>query len=102
MNIPSAKNCPETLRIAFLDLLTNTLLKIRSECDNPEVCLAFSDHMHNIPSLLAEYQEEKLVFYWEVERDCFINALSRINRIPPAMFEEPWNIIKTEYLKLSS
>ena len=99
----SSNNEPsEALRLAFLKLLTDTLLHIRTEPDNAKLCLAFSDHMHNVPSLLAEFDAARLAYYWEIERECFIRALKRIDRMPPVSFETSWQLIEAEYLKLIS
>ena len=55
MSESSAQKCPEPLRKAFLDLLTGTLLGIRSEPGDALLCFALSDHMHNVPALLAGF-----------------------------------------------
>jgi hypothetical protein len=92
--------CPVPLRQAFLDLLTWTLLYIRNEPTNAKLCLALSDHMHNVPALLAGFRPEQLRYYWEVERPCFLGALQAIGRNAPAGFYEPWQIVEGQYWRL--
>ena len=37
-----------------------------------ELCGVESDHIHNLPDLLADYTPEKLHYYWNVERPEYI------------------------------
>ncbi|HVW00371.1 MAG TPA: hypothetical protein VHB77_08525 [Planctomycetaceae bacterium] len=92
--------CPKPLLQAFLDVLRWTLLAIRASATDEQLCFAYADHAHNIPDLLREFQPERLRYYWEVERVCFLHALERIGHKPPAPFEQPWGVIESEYLRL--
>lgn len=92
--------CPELLRNAFLDLLARTLLYVRLEPTNAKLCHALSDHVHNVPALLARFRTEQLRYYWEVERPCFLRALETIGRKPPGAFDEPWQVVEGEYRRL--
>ena len=95
-----ARECPEPLRRAFLELLRDTLLHIRAESTNSELCLALSDHMHNVPSLLSDFSADKLEYYWATERLCFVRVLCALGRQPPAIFIEPWKVIESEHRRL--
>jgi hypothetical protein len=92
--------CPKPLRQAFLDVLRWTLIYIRAEATDVRLSVAYADHAHNIPDLLKEFQPERLRYYWEVERECFLRALQQIGRHLPAPFEEPWSVIESEYRRL--
>ncbi len=100
MSTLPAHECPEPLRQAFLDLLTWTLLHIRNEPGDSRLCLALSDHMHNVPTLLASFRPELLRYYWEVERPCFLRALEAIGRRAPVQFGESWEAVESEYRRL--
>jgi hypothetical protein len=92
--------CPPLLRRALLDLLTWTLLFIRNEARNEQLCFAFSDHMHNIPALLNDFRSELLRYYWKVERTCFLSSLERIGWRVPIQFAQAWEIVETEYRRI--
>ena len=98
MNEPE-NTCPELLRFAFHELLRYALIFIRSECNDSKFVFAHSDHVHNVPTLLSDFQPERLRYYWEVERPCFIRNLPE-GRKPPERFEAIWVTIEREYLRL--
>lgn len=92
--------CPEELRIAFLDLLTATLITIRNDSTDSRCCAAFADHMHNVPTLLMHFRAELLAYYWDVERPCFLRALRAIDHGVTSQFKQPWQVIEREYHRL--
>jgi hypothetical protein len=98
-NMP-AHECTEPLRQAFLDLLTLALLHIRNEPTDARLCRALSDHLHNVPALLAGFRPELLRYYWEVERPCFLHALEAIGRQTPSPYGELWEVVESEYRRL--
>jgi hypothetical protein len=55
-------------------MLTTGLLRIRALgwAGEAERCAIESDHIHNLPDLLAHYSLEKLGYYWNVERSSYI------------------------------
>jgi hypothetical protein len=67
-------NCPPELAPILLNILETGLLRIRSLAwsDRADLCAVEADHIHNIPSLLEDYTEDKLRYYWEVERISYI------------------------------
>ncbi|MFH5803112.1 hypothetical protein [Alienimonas sp. DA493] len=92
--------CPDPLREAFLELLRCTLILIRNGPDDAAWCQALADHLHNVPTLLIDFDPDLLRYYWEVERACFLDALGRIDRPPPAYFDEPWRVVERSYRRL--
>jgi hypothetical protein len=56
------------------EILTTGLLRIRALgwSGNAERCAVESDHIHNLPDLLAHYSPERLDYYWNVERTSYI------------------------------
>lgn len=95
-----ANECPEPLRQAMLDLLAYTLVTIRNEPSNSRQCLALADHMHNVPSLLAEFNFGRFRYYWEVERPCFLHAMNTAGCRVPGAFKVFWEVVETEYQRL--
>jgi hypothetical protein len=100
MSALPAHECSPALQQAFLDLLTWTLLHIRNDPTDARRCLALSDHVHNVPALLAGFRPDLLRYYWEVERPCFLRALDAIGKQPPGPFHAPWEVIEGEYRRL--
>ncbi|MDG3005758.1 hypothetical protein [Paludisphaera mucosa] len=100
MNIGPAGDCPEPIRLAFLDLLTWTLIQIRNEPADAALCRAPADHSHNVPALLSAYRPRLLRYYWEVERPCFLEALRAIDRNVPNAFDQLWKVVESEYHQL--
>lgn len=102
MSLISANECPEPLRQAMLDLLAYTLVTIRNEPSNSRQCQAFADHMHNVPSLLAEFSPDLLRYYWEIERPCFLRAMYAPGCRVLGAFKVFWEVVETEYQRLCS
>ena len=99
--IPTPANeCPEPLRLAFLDLLEWTLVTIRNNSTDSHFCLALSDHMHNVPALLANFHPDLLAYYWKVERLCFLRDLEAAGRQYPGYLDELWDVVEDEYRRL--
>lgn len=75
-------NCPPTVAKVILDILTRGLLAIRSYGWAGEAAKAASeaDHLHNLPDLLRDYKWDKLEYYWDIERPCYINRAAPDDR----------------------
>ena len=57
----------------YCDILRSGLLNIRNHSGDSERCSAKADHLHNIPELLCNFENEGLHrHYWEAMRPCFI------------------------------
>ncbi len=67
-------SCPPEIAEVLLDVLAWGLVKIRhlGWAGQADRCAVEADHLHNLPRLLADYQPEGLLYYWDVERVCYI------------------------------
>jgi hypothetical protein len=81
--------------IIYVQILYSGLLRIRdlSALGYIEYCAVESDHLHNIPSLIGETNEERHKYYFLKERPCY---LERVDRSLPGIeftmrrYEELW------------
>lgn len=71
-------NCPPDIAQVLLRILNRGVLRIRAfACaKEPKKCFIEADHLHNIPSMLADYRPEKLRYYWESERPAFVQQIA--------------------------
>ena len=59
--------------VIYSDILYHGLLNIRNHSNDSERCFAEADHLHNIPELLRQFDNEELHrYYWEAMRPSFI------------------------------
>ena len=59
----------------YCEILRRGLLNIRFHADDQERCFVEADHLHNIPELLCDFNNEALHdYYWSATRPSFINA----------------------------
>src|SRR5437899_10636482 len=63
-------HCPTEIADALLSILQTGVLRIRMLAwdGKAEQCGIESDHIHNLPDLIADFSREKLAYYWNVER----------------------------------
>jgi hypothetical protein len=82
-------DCPKVIRELVLKLLQVGILRCRAFAwsKDPDRCAVEADHVHNLPDLLADYRPEKMQYYWDVERPCFIDSTVEGDRGP---FEALW------------
>jgi hypothetical protein len=75
-------NCPLEIAEVVSGILGQGLLRIRAFAGAKEAkkCFIEADHLHNLPSLLADYRPEKLRYYWEIERPSFIQQVPENER----------------------
>jgi hypothetical protein len=66
--------CPTEIAEVVLPILQNGLLRLRASAwqGETDLCRVESDHIHNLPDLLADYHPEKLQYYWSVERPEYV------------------------------
>ncbi len=50
-------------------------------------CAVEADHLHNLPHLLADYSSQRLLYYWDVGRVCY---LEKVQSEPLDAFESFW------------
>jgi hypothetical protein len=72
-------SCPDEVRVAVVQLLKTSLLRIRraAGAEDSSLCFIEADHVHNLPTLLESYSEELLRFYLNVEREAYLKQLER-------------------------
>lgn len=72
----------------YCDILNWGLLNIRNYADDSERCYAVADHLHNLPELLRNFDNEDLhKFYWDITRPSFISHSRPEWR---GLFQELW------------
>ena len=71
-------HCPAEIADIVLSILQTGLLRIRALAWNGQAdrCGIETDHIHNLPDLLADYSPEKLSYYWNVERPEYIRQIA--------------------------
>jgi hypothetical protein len=94
------KSSPEVSQL-LSEILTTGLLRVRALgwSGDAERCAIESDHIHNIPDLLAHFSPERLVYYWDVERNSYIKQTP-----PPqlAIWEPLWRELQIQLEALAS
>jgi len=72
----NAMNCPTEVAEIVLGILQTGLLRIRGGgwANNARRCAVEADHLHNLPSLLANFNPDLLRYYWEVERIAYLTG----------------------------
>jgi hypothetical protein len=72
-------HCPAEIAETLLSILQTGVLRIRSLAwdGEAEQCGIESDHIHNLPDLIADYSPEKLAYYWNVERPEYMKQVPR-------------------------
>ena len=65
--------CPPDVAATLLEILSQGLLRARAAgwAGDAAGAAAEADHVHNLPGLLADYSQERLWCYWDVERPAF-------------------------------
>lgn len=85
---------------AYLDLLEWGILMIREQArvGRADICEIESDHIHNIPSLICDSNEQRHRFYVEKERGLYLKRLKKLG--DAEFFErrvgqcsEPWRVL---------
>ncbi len=67
--------CPPEIAAILLEILSRGLLSIRGRWRDAEYCFAEADHLHNLPNLVRSYHPEELIFYWDVMRTGYLDAV---------------------------
>ena len=84
----------------YCDILYWGLLNIRNHSGDAQRCFEEADHLHNMPELLRNLDNEELHrFYWDVMRECFI---SRSKPEWLGRFEELWQELEQATLRETS
>src|SRR5919108_6221424 len=74
-------SCPPETAEVLLQILTVGTLRIRALgwAGDARRCAVEADHLHNLPALLRDYSDDRLRYYWEVERPAFISQSAGVN-----------------------
>jgi len=69
-------DCPKELSDDILDIIRMASLRIRAAGreDDPNRCAVEANHIHNLPNLLRDYRDEKLLYYCEMEIRGFVTS----------------------------
>lgn len=82
-------NCPNDIADIVLLILRAGVVSARNS-ENVERANLEADHVHNLPDLLMQYDPEKLIYYWDIERTSYRKQLRRLMGEEPIMFAEEW------------
>ncbi len=63
---------------AYAEILSVGLLSIRAFSGRSELCFIEADHLHNIPSLIFETNEDRHRYYILQERSAYVAAFTRL------------------------
>jgi hypothetical protein len=87
-------SCPPGIGANLLRILETGVLRTRSLAwaGRSDLCAREADHIHNIPSLLLDYSEDKLRYYWDVERISYIES-SEAEQV--SVYEPCWESLRS-------
>ena len=82
-------SCPPHILEPLTEILTLGLLNIRMAAAQGDTrrCHIESDHLHNLPRLIADYRQEMLKFYINVEKPIFERSNAGADL---RLFEKQW------------
>jgi hypothetical protein len=94
-------NCSPELSQILLEILTTGLLRIRALgwAGDSERCAIESDHIHNLPDVMAHFSPERLLYYWEVERNSYVRQTPSSDH---AVWEPMWQELQFQVEALAS
>ena len=84
-------DCPDEVARVALEIIRNAVLSIRVAGwqHDVEYCALEADHIHNLPSLILSYSKEKLEYYLNIERPCYVDKIKERSGNPEA-FRAQW------------
>ena len=93
--------CPPEIAEVVLEIIQRGLVRVRllGWSGQSLLCAEEADHLHNLPSLVADYSDEKLSYYWNIERRRYVD------RVPPeqsAWLADLWDRLRHYAETLSS
>jgi hypothetical protein len=85
-------HCPEDIRVIILEILRESVLRIRAAgwANDATRCAVLADHVHNLPELLLDYRPELLKYYWDATRPSFLKQCEG-TRISLEVFRALWD-----------
>lgn len=74
--------CPPEIAEVLAQMIAEGLLRIRADgwANRPDLCAIEADHLHNLPSLIADYSPARLAYYWTVERPGYLRQMPEAER----------------------
>jgi hypothetical protein len=93
--------CPDEIAEIVVPMLKYGLLRVRTAAwqGKTDLCVFESDHIHNLPDLLANFTPDKLAYYWNAERPANVG---HIGVEQSAGWEEHWNQLGEQVAQLHS
>ena len=82
------QRCPDEIARILLEILGTSLRLIRN-VGLVDVAREEAYHVHNIPSLISHYSNDRLRYYLEVERPSYIAACERQHRVSSS-YQDLW------------
>jgi hypothetical protein len=81
--------CPPELIRPLSEIIRNGTLRARAAAWSGDCQRAAieSDHIHNLPGLIADFSEDRLRYYWEAERQDY---LDKSKSLSVGEFERAW------------
>src|SRR5262249_41628617 len=66
--------CPPEISEILSAIVRAGLLRIRSLgwSGRADRCAIEADHIHNLPDLIEDFSQERLAYYWDIERPAYI------------------------------
>jgi len=86
--------------LALKKIISYGLLNIRRYGANGDArqCEVEADHIHNLPSVLFDFDDGSFFYYWEVEKPIYEKYTKKNDR---GMFEESWEELERHYFSLT-
>jgi len=78
--------CPENIKNELLDIMHHSFLVIRAFAQKQNIAYAISDHAHNIPDIIKNYDLKKVMYYLQTEKQFLIAQVNK-NEIPEPIWE---------------
>ena len=96
-------NCPPEIARILLQILHDGIIRtrVRGWKNDAKGAALEANHVHNLPSLLLNFSEDKLEYYWEAERPSYIESHQRLGNSFTG-FEELWKQLQLAVPTLKS
>lgn len=89
-------NCPDDIADILIEIIYTACLSIRAagyEGDS-KYCALEASHIHNLPGLLRNFDENKLRYYWEITRLSYIEQMREQREADTGAYKALWNRLK--------